>query len=83
MASPVRMSFSYISRTTNNCCFSTVLAGGTFPGPLIRGFKVFLIVLLYKSIIIPPQLEGDRFQINVKDELVDDSMERSTTIVRS
>ncbi|KAJ7241454.1 laccase 2 precursor [Mycena rebaudengoi] len=39
-----------------------VLAGGTFPGPLIKGKK------------------GDRFQINVVDNLTDKSMVKSTSI---
>ncbi|KAJ7181323.1 laccase [Mycena crocata] len=39
-----------------------VLAGGTFPGPLIRGIK------------------GDRFAINVTDNLTDRSMLTSTSI---
>nr|URA30353.1 laccase [Flammulina elastica] len=41
---------------------STVVAGGIFPGPVIRGNK------------------GDRFRLNVIDELNDDTMLQSTTI---
>ncbi|KZP07255.1 multicopper oxidase [Athelia psychrophila] len=41
---------------------SAVLAGGTFPGPLITGFK------------------GNRFLINVIDNLKDNTMLRSTSI---
>ncbi|KAJ7181076.1 laccase [Mycena filopes] len=41
---------------------STVLAGGTFPGPLITGFK------------------GNRFQLNVEDQLTDSTMLKSTSI---
>jgi FtsP/CotA-like multicopper oxidase with cupredoxin domain len=40
-----------------------VLAGGTFPGPVIRGKK------------------GDKFQLNVVNDLTDDTMEKSTSIV--
>ncbi|KAJ7730020.1 laccase [Mycena maculata] len=41
---------------------STVLAGGTFPAPLITGFT------------------GERFVINVEDQLTDNTMLRSTSI---
>lgn len=41
---------------------STVLAGGTFPGVVVRGQK------------------GDRFRLNVVNELKDDTMERATSI---
>ncbi|KAJ7083807.1 laccase [Mycena epipterygia] len=41
---------------------STVLAGGTFPGPLIAGYK------------------GDRFLLNVQDQLTDNTMVRSTSV---
>ncbi|KAJ7289255.1 yellow laccase [Mycena rebaudengoi] len=41
---------------------STVLAGGTFPGPLIKGNK------------------GSHFRLNVKDQLTDNTMLRSTSI---
>ncbi|KAI0047190.1 multicopper oxidase [Auriscalpium vulgare] len=41
---------------------STVLAGGTFPGPLITAHN------------------GDRLQINVQDELTDNSMDLPTSI---
>nr|AHD24909.1 putative laccase 8 [Flammulina velutipes] len=41
---------------------STVVAGGTFPGPVITGNK------------------GDRFRLNVIDELNDNTMLQSTTI---
>ncbi|KAK0440796.1 laccase 1 [Armillaria borealis] len=41
---------------------STVLAGGTLPGPLISGVK------------------GDRFQINVVDELTDHTMALDTSV---
>ncbi|KAJ7024838.1 laccase [Mycena alexandri] len=41
---------------------STVLAGGTFPGPLIKANK------------------GDRFSLNVEDQLTDPTMLRSTSI---
>ncbi|KAG6848554.1 hypothetical protein H0H93_015962 [Arthromyces matolae] len=41
---------------------SAVLAGGTFPGPIISGRK------------------GDRFRINVIDELTDNTMVQSTSI---
>ncbi|TFK71721.1 laccase lcc5 [Pluteus cervinus] len=41
---------------------STVLAGGTFPGPLIKGFK------------------GNRFMLNVQDQLTDNTMLLSTSI---
>jgi len=43
---------------------STVLAGGTFPGSVITGFK------------------GDRFLINVVNALTDDTMVRTTSVVR-
>ncbi|KII83064.1 hypothetical protein PLICRDRAFT_180758 [Plicaturopsis crispa FD-325 SS-3] len=39
-----------------------VLAGGTFPGPIIKGNK------------------GDRFQLNVVNQLTDTSMETNTTV---
>ncbi|KAF8217120.1 laccase [Mycena galopus ATCC 62051] len=41
---------------------STVLAGGTFPGPLIQGLK------------------GNRFLLNVEDQLTDNTMARATSI---
>nr|ADX07319.1 putative laccase 5 [Flammulina velutipes] len=41
---------------------AAVLAGGTFPGPLVRGNK------------------GDRFKMNVIDQLTDNTMLRSTSI---
>ncbi|KAG7447863.1 uncharacterized protein BT62DRAFT_844808, partial [Guyanagaster necrorhizus] len=40
----------------------TVLAGGTFPGPLVKGNM------------------GNRFKINIIDQLTDDMMLRSTNI---
>lgn len=62
---------------------SAVLAGGTFPGPLIRGRKV--------SHDMRPAAcdehtyhgtQGDRFKLNVINSLTDNTMLRSTTIVR-
>lgn len=61
--------------------FSTVVANGTFPGPLISGnigdnfqvgFLVFLIPLLFSEV---------KYQINVIDNLTDATMRRATSVV--
>ena len=57
--------FEVIQRSFAFIILSTVLAGGTFPGPVIRGFK------------------GDQFLINVVNALTDDTMVRTTSVVRS
>lgn len=65
-------------------CSRTVLAGGTFPGPLIQAQRVRKP---FEFIHFTPGLptlhfQNGRFQINVRDELTDSRMIRSTSIVR-
>ena len=59
---------------------ATVLAGGTFPGPLIVGQKVGAFVCHCRH-ITDSILQGDNFQINVIDELTDPNQLLTTTIV--
>jgi len=56
--------FEAIQSSCTHLMPSTVLAGGTFPGPVITGFK------------------GDRFLLNVVNALTDDTMTRTTSVVR-
>lgn len=60
----------------------TVLAGGTFPGPLIKGNKV--LVSEDNSITQSEwrsSYQGDNFKLNVIDDLTDARMLKSTSIV--
>ncbi|KAG6906721.1 hypothetical protein DXG01_012436 [Tephrocybe rancida] len=58
---------------------SSVLAGGTFPGPVISGKKVGSRDLRNAPMIdLKPQ--GDRFTLNVTNSLTDPTMLRATTI---
>lgn len=65
-----------------------VLAQGTFPGPTIVGRKVchayslLTVVRLLTCILCHPSRQGDRFQINVVNKLVNETMLTSTSIVR-
>ncbi|KAF7368336.1 Laccase I [Mycena venus] len=63
---------------------SSVLAGGTFPGPLIRGNKVTAIgsasrrgFMIYQPI---SSMKGTTFELNVVDDLTDNTMLKSTSI---
>lgn len=60
-----------------------VLAEGQFPGPLITATKVHsmtLVVLQYDELTYAA-LQGDKFRINVIDELTNSTMLKSTSIV--
>lgn len=57
-----------------------VLAGGTFPGPLIKGKKVRL--LTSQSLLIFKSFQGDNFQLSVFNELTNVEMLTDTSIVR-
>ena len=63
----------------------TVLAGGTFPGPLIQGHKVcirFSMLLTETTETIElTAMQGDRFRINVIDQLQNETMLTATSIV--
>ena len=59
----------------------TVVAGGTFPGPLIAGFKVSVIRQPEANNFLTLAIQGNRFLIDVKDNLKDNTMLRSTSIV--
>lgn len=59
---------------------SAILAGGSYPGPLIKANKVRLVSLI--STIIPHHsLQGDNLKINVINELTDEEMMTSTSVV--
>ncbi|KAH0826913.1 laccase [Lanmaoa asiatica] len=58
---------------------STTLAGGTFPGPLILANKVCLLTTVVVH-LIEIQSKGDRFSINVVNELQDSEMWLSTSV---
>ena len=61
----------------------SVLANGTHPGPLISGYKVrrpIYSVASPRNNLVP---QGDTFHINVNNELYDNSMNTSTTLVRT
>ncbi|KAJ7632022.1 laccase 14 [Mycena rosella] len=57
---------------------SAVLAGGTFPGPLIKGNKVCNFARRGPDKLTSSQ--GDRFMINVEDKLNDATMLTDTSI---
>lgn len=62
--------------------YSTVVAGGTFPGSLITGKKVKWSRTIFTfTISLKLVIQGDRFQIDVIDSLTDNTMLRSTSIV--
>nr|VWO94552.1 Calcium dependent mitochondrial carrier protein [Ganoderma boninense] len=62
----------------------TVLAGGSFPGPLIQGRKVcttFSTVLTETAETIElTAMQGDHFRINVIDQLQNETMLTATTV---
>lgn len=65
---------------------SAVLAGTSqsdvsFPGPIIRGFKVPLNHCNISCRFLTSVVQGDQFALNVIDRLTDTSMLRSTSIV--
>jgi FtsP/CotA-like multicopper oxidase with cupredoxin domain len=60
----INVQFEVMQSSFTFLVLSTVLAGGTFPGPVITGSK------------------GDQFLINVINALTDDTMVRTTSVVR-
>ena len=64
---------------------SAVVVNGGTPGPLIRGYKVrsFCAVIYVQVLIVVRRLssQGDRFQINVIDNLTNHTMNKTTSIV--
>ena len=60
----------------------TVLANGTFPGPVISGHKVSIYDNIHQHTCLQYcKCQGDNFKINVIDKLTDHSMLKSTSIV--
>lgn len=66
---------------SNQVC-SAIVVNGDYPGPILTAVKVrnSLCVAVRTNKIICVQ--GERFQIKVKNVLVDESMNKSTTVVR-
>lgn len=61
---------------------TAILAGGSYPGPLIRANKVcFLFSTGQFEVLIYGFAQGDNFQINVINELTDEEMMTSTSVV--
>lgn len=60
---------------------AAVLAGGTFPGPLIRGNKVLFYTLLHIGHTEMSCGQGANFQINVINQLTNETMLKTTTVV--
>lgn len=69
--------------TVSDLRSSTVLASGTFPGPIIRANKVRSVggCCFFPFDFDAPQ--GDELQVNVVDQLKNSSLDLATSIVRS
>lgn len=69
--------------TVSDLRSSTVLASGTFPGPIIRANKVRSVggCSFFSFDFEVPQ--GDELQVNVVDQLKNSSLDLATSIVRS
>ena len=59
-----------------------VLAGGTFPGPVLKGHMVSIPVIVKRS-SGSPTTQNDNFRITVFDDLTNPDMLTDTSIVRS
>jgi hypothetical protein len=79
-----------VSLPGRGCCSKTVpepvnpsatLASGIFPGPVIRANKVGSIGIFFRCLpISTPQ--GDRLQIDVRDDLDNEDLDLVTSVVR-
>ena len=61
--------------------YSSVLAGGTFPGPLITARKVRSVILLSRHLNSSHNRQGDPFSVNVINNLKNGTMDLVTAIV--
>ena len=61
--------------------FSGVLAGGTFPGPLIQANKAWPLFIVHQPGKASSPFQGDELRINVVNQLYDTWMNTTTSIV--
>lgn len=61
--------------------YSSVLAGGTFPGPLITARKVRGVIHMSRHLNSSHNRQGDPFSVNVINNLKNGTMDLVTAIV--
>lgn len=58
-----------------------VVTNGIFPGPLLTGQKVSLCNYFFADLQADAEIQGNDFKIDVKNQLKDNTMELTTSIV--
>jgi len=66
----------------SNPIYSAIVVNGQYSAPILTAVKVspFYVPVRTQEGLL--RSKGDRFQVNVTDVLVDESMNRSTSVVR-